>query len=145
MRTSTAPSLDREKTTTRTRKPVRKVEAIRRIIKGTAASFGVAEGPAVVLKDCSDLAVFGHIPRGSVLVCSSATPDLAIVIPGLKAIAAECGGMLSAAAGTARECGVPAVVGATSLTAIVNSGDIVRIDGTRGIVEVVAKRSLKSI
>ncbi len=145
MRTATAPYPDTEKATTRTRKPARKVEAIRKIVKGTAASSGMAEGPAVVLTDWSDVAVFGQIPKGALLVCTSAPPDLAIVIPHLKAIAAERGGMLSAAAGTARDYGVPAVVGAAGLTAMVNDGDILRVDGTRGVVEVIEKQSLKSV
>ncbi len=145
MRTATVPYLDPEKATARTRKSARKVEAIRKIVKGTAASSGIAEGPAVVLTDWSDLAVLGQIPKGAVLVCTSAPPDLAIAIPTLKAMAAERGGMLSAAAGTAREYGVPAVVGAAGLTAIVNDGDILRVDGTLGAVEIIEKRSLKSV
>lgn len=145
MRTATAPCLDPEKATARTRQSARKVEAIRKIVMGMAASSGIAEGPAVVLTDWSDLAVIRQIPKGVVLVCASAPPDLAMVIPTLKAMAAERGGMLSAAAGTARDYGVPAVVGAAGLTAIVNDGDILRVDGTRGTVELIEKRSLRSV
>jgi pyruvate,water dikinase len=66
-------------------------------------------------------------------------------MPHLKALAAERGGMLSAAAAAARDHGVPAVVGAEGLTAVVNDGDILRVDGTRGVVEVIEKRSPKRV
>jgi pyruvate,water dikinase len=145
MRTVTAPYPDPERVTAQSRKPAPKVEAIRKIIKGTAASSGMAEGPAAVLTDSSDLAAIGRIPKGAVLVCASARPDLAIVIPHLKAVAAERGGMLSAAAAAARNYGVPAVVDAAGLTAIIGDGDILRVDGTQGIVEVIEKRSLKGV
>jgi pyruvate,water dikinase len=145
MRTATAPYLEPVKATARTQKSARKAAVIRETVHGTAASSGTAEGRAVVVTDWSDLALIGRIPRGAVLVCTSAPPDSAIIMPTLTAMAAERGGMLSATAAAARDYRVPAVVGAAGLTAIINDGDILRVDGTRGVVEVVEKRPLKSI
>ncbi len=117
--------------------PARRVEAIRRIAKGVAASSGIAEGRAAVLDDPQDIAAMARVPSGSVLVCRTAPPDLTIIIPRLKAMAVEHGGMLSVAAGAARSAGIPVVTGVIGLTGMVHDGDTIRVDGTRGIVEVI--------
>ncbi len=107
------------------------------VIRGEAASRGVAEGRAVVLSDPDNLAALYGIREGALLVCSTASRNLTAIIPRLGALATEHGGMLAIAPGVAREHGVPAVVGAAGLTGMIKNGDIIRVDGTKGTVEII--------
>jgi pyruvate,water dikinase len=119
-------------------------QAIGRTIKGAAASPGVAEGPAVVLSDPDNLAALYRIKEGALLVCSTASRNLIAIIPRLAALATERGGTLAITSGVAREHGVPAVVGAAGLAGMIKTGDIIRVDGTTGTVEIVKVRPAKS-
>jgi pyruvate,water dikinase len=48
--------------------------------------------------------------------------------------------MLTHAAITAREYGIPAVVGTWVATATIKNGDIIRINGNEGTVEILSKK-----
>ena len=121
-----------------------RLRAIGQTIKGAAASPGVAEGPAVVLSDPDNLAALYRIKEGALLVCSSASRNLIAIIPRLGALATERGGTLAIAPGVARDHAIPAVVGAAGLTGMIKTGDIIRVDGTKGTVEIVRARPAKS-
>ena len=112
-------------------------QAIGEAIRGAAASSGVAEGPAVVLSDPDNLAALHRIKEGALLVCSTASRNLIAIIPRLGALATERGGTLAIAPGVARDHGIPAVVGAAGLTGMIKDGDIIRVDGTKGTVEII--------
>ena len=114
-------------------------------IKGRNASPGVAVGPAVVLSDPDNLAALYRIKEGALLVCSTASRNLIGIIPRLAALATERGGTLAIAPGVARDRGIPAVVGATGLMGMVKDGDIIRVDGTKGTVEIIQIRSVKKV
>jgi phosphoenolpyruvate synthase/pyruvate phosphate dikinase len=68
-----------------------------------------------------------------------ASPALTTVFPNTRGIVSDHGGMLASAAIVAREYGIPAVVGTSTTTASICDGDIVRVDGTQGRVEVISK------
>jgi pyruvate,water dikinase len=55
------------------------------------------------------------------------------------AVVTELGGALSHAALVAREYGVPTVVNVTGVTRALQSGDRVRVDGDRGVVEILER------
>ena len=57
----------------------------------------------------------------------------------------ELGGPLSHAAVVAREYGVPAVVSVPGATLSIRTGDRLRVDGDRGIVEKLDERSPQSL
>ena len=59
------------------------------------------------------------------------TPLFAIA----AAVVTDVGGVLSHAATTAREYGIPAVVGVAHATRLIRNGDTVRVDGDLGMVE----------
>ncbi len=111
--------------------------AVLRTLTGYAASQGVAIGHCRVISRMEDLEKVGE---GDILVSETASPRLAIVIPKLGALVTACGGTLTAAAGYAREYNVPAVVGVMGLTETVHDGDVIRVDGTDGIVELIRKK-----
>lgn len=108
-------------------------------IKGFAASPGVIEGPAIVLTANDNLHTLTQLENGAILVCMTASQDLAVVMPKLGAMVTEIGGVFSAASGLARWYKIPAVVGAAGITKAIKNGDIIKVDGNKGIVEIVKK------
>ena len=106
------------------------------ILKGIPASHGMVEGPATVITSHKDLE---KIKTDTILVCSHMSPDLTLIFPLLKAIVADHGSMLANAAIIAREYGIPAVVGVGTATEAIHDGDIIRVDGTLGLVEIISR------
>jgi pyruvate,water dikinase len=103
---------------------------------GVALSAGVAEGPALVLSEPT-----GDIPDGPfVLVCPSTDPAWVPLFVRARALVMETGGVLSHGAIVAREFGLAAVAGLPGITRQVRTGDVVRVDGTRGMATVISSR-----
>ncbi len=102
-------------------------------LRGLAASRGVAEGKVRVLRDPSQAADFTD---GEVLVVAAADTGWAPLFLAAAGVVTELGGPLSHAAIILREYGVPAVVNVTNATRSLRDGDIVRLDGDEGLVEV---------
>ena len=102
-------------------------------IHGYAASPGVVEGVARVLRSVNDI---GQIRDGEILVCAVTAPSWAPVFGKIKAAVSDIGGTMSHAAIVAREYGMPAVVGTGHATKLIKTGQRVRVDGDRGIVRI---------
>jgi pyruvate,water dikinase len=102
-------------------------------IHGYAASPGVVEGVARVLRSVNDI---GQIKDGEILVCAVTAPSWAPVFGKIKAAVSDIGGTMSHAAIVAREYGMPAVVGTGHATKLIKTGQTVRVDGDRGIVQI---------
>ena len=102
-------------------------------MRGSAASPGMAEGTARVVRGADD---FRRVRPGDVLVAATTTPAWTPVFPSLGALVTETGGILSHAAIVAREYGLPAVVGADGATRLIRDGARVRVDGSAGTVHV---------
>lgn len=103
------------------------------VIRGLAASPGVFEGPARVIRAAAELA---QVRRGDVLVSGTMTPAFNAVLPLVGAIVTDQGGALSHAAIVARDYGIPAVVGTREATRRIPEGSFVTVDGGTGTVEV---------
>lgn len=102
-------------------------------LPGLAASGGIVEATARVLhRGIHDA---DQLVAGEVLVVRSADVGLTPLFLIASAIVSEQGGPLSHAAIIAREYGVPAVVNVRGATAAIHTGDRVRVDGNRGVVE----------
>jgi phosphohistidine swiveling domain-containing protein len=71
----------------------------------------------------------------TILVVPSLEPAWAVVFPRVAGVVAEVGGELSHASILLREARKPAVVNCTSIFCRVRTGDRLRLDGTRGLVE----------
>jgi pyruvate,water dikinase len=106
-------------------------------IKGFAASAGVVEGPARVLKLLKDIV---DLQPGEILVCPSTNPSWAPVFTNIKAAVTDIGGLTSHAAIVCREYGVPSVTGTGVATQVINTGDVVKVDGDAGVVTVVERK-----
>jgi len=102
-------------------------------IKGYAASPGIVEGVAKVLRSIND---FGEIQEGDILVCPITHPSWSPLFGKISAAVSDIGGTMSHMAIVAREYGMPAVVGTGSATKRIVSGQRLRVDGDRGIVTI---------
>jgi pyruvate, water dikinase len=102
-------------------------------IKGFAASSGVAEGIARVVKSVDEI---GRLRQGDILVCRITNPTWAPVFQKIAAAVSDIGGSMSHAAIVAREFGLPAVVGTGTATQKIKDGQRVRVDGGRGVVTI---------
>jgi pyruvate,water dikinase len=103
------------------------------MLRGVAAAPGVAEGPARVIFSAAELE---DVRPGEVLVCPITAPSWAPVFGRIAGAVSDIGGIMSHAAIVSREYGMPAVVGTGFGTTRIRTGQIVRIDGDRGTVEV---------
>ncbi|MEN3309282.1 MAG: pyruvate, water dikinase [Micromonosporaceae bacterium] len=104
-----------------------------REIHGHAASPGVVEGVARVLRDVNEI---GQIREGEILVCAVTAPSWGPVFGKIKAAVSDIGGTMSHAAIVAREYGMPAVVGTGQATRRIKTGQRLRVDGDRGLVRI---------
>ncbi|MGE0703661.1 MAG: PEP-utilizing enzyme [Vicinamibacterales bacterium] len=112
--------------------PVR--QAAPKSVAGLPVHPGVYEGPVRVIHGPED---FNRLHQGDVLVTRNTGPAFNVVLPLLGAIVTDRGGQLSHAAIVAREYGIPAVVGTREATTMFPDGARVRVDGDRGVVELV--------
>jgi pyruvate,water dikinase len=101
-------------------------------LSGLAASRGVAEGRVRILRDPAQAADF---EPGEVLVVAAADTGWAPLFLAASGVVTELGGPLSHAAIILREYGVPAVVNVSRATRMLRDGDIVRVDGDKGTVD----------
>ena len=102
-------------------------------LKGVPGSPGEAVGPVRIVRSTDDFASF---PTGAILVARTTNPAWTPLFHAAKGVVVESGGPLSHGAVTAREMGIPAVMAVRSVLATLRDGDIVRVDGGRGVVEI---------
>jgi pyruvate,water dikinase len=102
-------------------------------VNGIAGSPGVVEGIARVV---SSEAEFDSLEQGEILVCQMTNPAWQVLYSKIIAVVTDAGGTVSHPAVLAREYGIPAVVGTSTGTYDIKSGDRLRVDGTAGVVEI---------
>ncbi|MFO7811517.1 MAG: PEP/pyruvate-binding domain-containing protein [Pelovirga sp.] len=102
-----------------------------RQLQGQPASAGLATAVARVIRSEQDLADFR---RGEILVCDAIDPVMTFIVPLAAGIVERRGGMLIHGAIIAREYGIPCVSGIAGAADIINSGDLLTIDGYLGLV-----------
>lgn len=102
-------------------------------ITGMAASPGVVEGPARVITSADQL---GEVQEGEILVATITAPSWGPIFGRIKATVTDIGGMMSHAAIVCREYGLPAVTGTGSASTTIRTGQIIRVDGNAGRVEI---------
>ncbi len=113
----------------------RSKEKIQGQVKGIAGSPGVVEGIARIV---SSEAEFDSLEQGEILVCQMTNPAWQVLYGKIIAVVTDAGGTVSHPAVLAREYGIPAVVGTSTGTFEIKSGDRLRVDGTAGVVEILA-------
>jgi pyruvate,water dikinase len=78
------------------------------------------------------------LQKGEILVAVQTDVAWTLLFPRALAVITDVGAPLSHAAIVARELGIPAVVGCGDATARLKTGDYVRVDGAKGIVEILS-------
>ena len=104
-------------------------------VRGLAASPGVVEGSA---RFVASLDEFDQVLDGEILVCRMTDPAWVVLFTKITGLVTEAGGAVSHPAVVAREFGIPAVVGTTNAGERIKTGDRIRVNGTMGVVEILA-------
>lgn len=111
-----------------------KKEISKTTLKGIPGCPGVYEGVARFITNPSEL---DAVQKGEVLVCKMTNPAWVVSFSKIGALVTDTGGALSHPAVVSREFGVPCVVGTRRATHLIETGMKVRVDGTKGIVEII--------
>ncbi|MFC4586218.1 PEP/pyruvate-binding domain-containing protein [Sphaerisporangium corydalis] len=101
-------------------------------VRGFAGAAGVVEGRVRVITSVDQSAL---LRPGEILVTTVTNVGWTPLFPRAAAVVTDVGAPLSHAAIVARELGIPAVVGCGNATARLHTGDLVRVDGGLGTVE----------
>jgi len=109
-----------------------KPEEVKKELKGLGGSAGVVEGTARVVMTVGELS---QLQEGEILVAPSTAPAWTPAFSKIKGVVVNLGGLMAHAAIIAREYGIPAVVGTGNGTQVIKTGDLIRIDGSTGVVE----------
>ena len=103
-----------------------------RVLKGLGGSPGRVEGEVFVVRSPED---FPHFPKDAILVARTTNPAWTPLFYQARGVITESGGPLSHGAVTARELGLPAVMGVRQVLQLLENGQRVRVDGRAGTVE----------
>lgn len=102
-------------------------------VTGFGVGAGCVEGPVrVVLDPADDI----EINNGDILVCPTTDPSWVALMTVAGGLVIDIGGTVSHGAVVAREIGIPCVIGTRTGTLDLHDGDIVRVDGASGVVEI---------
>ena len=102
-------------------------------LQGVPISAGIAEGPALVLHEPTNLTA---PTEAYILVCPTTDPAWVPLFMQAKGLVMETGGVLSHGAIVAREFGLPAVAGIPDVQRRLRTGQRLRVDGASGKVTV---------
>lgn len=103
-------------------------------LKGLPVSAGVYEGKVKVLNSPEE---GSKLEKGDVLVTKGTNPAWTPLFLNIGGLIMETGGPISHGSVVAREYGVPAVVGIGDAASILKDGQIVRVNGETGTVEII--------
>jgi len=101
------------------------------ILRGQGASPGVASGKVVIIRDVKDT---GSVKEGDILVTKMTSPDMVPAMQKVAAIITDEGGLTCHAAIVSRELGTPAIVGTKTATNVLKMGQLITVDGEKGLV-----------
>lgn len=103
-------------------------------LKGLPVSPGTATGPArIILRSDTE----ERVQAGEILVAPFTDPGWTPYFISAAGIVMDQGGMLSHGSIVARELGIPAVVNVGPATRTIKTGQRIKVDGYRGVVEIV--------
>jgi pyruvate,water dikinase len=101
------------------------------LVEGQGASPGTGSGRVAIVRDIKDV---GTVKEGDILVAKMTNPDMVPAMRRVAAIVTDEGGMTCHAAIVSRELGTPAVVGTKKATSVLRPGQLVTVDGEKGLV-----------
>jgi pyruvate,water dikinase len=101
-------------------------------LAGMPVSSGVVEGRARIITKLEE----ADLEKGDILVTTFTDPGWTPLFVSASGLVTEIGGLMTHGAVVAREYGIPAVVGVDDATHKIHDGQIIRVDGTQGFVEI---------
>ncbi|MEL7565644.1 MAG: phosphoenolpyruvate synthase [Dehalobacterium sp.] len=101
-------------------------------LSGVPVSTGVIKGRARIVLKLEE----AQIEEGDILVTAFTDPSWTPLFVSIKGLVAEVGGMMTHGAVVAREYGLPAVVSVENATKQIKDGQKIRVNGTKGYVEI---------
>ncbi len=104
-------------------------------IKGVGASNGQVKGKACIVTSTEE---FYKLEKGDILVCRYTDPEWTPLFALAAGVVVDTGGTLSHAAIVAREYGIPAVLATGNATSIIKDGDMILVDASQGIVNLLS-------
>lgn len=106
-------------------------ESGRLLVTGLAAAPGTASGAVRILRSPTEGA---SLVAGEVLVAPMTNPDWVPTMRRASALVTDGGGVTCHAAIIGRELHLPTIVGARTATTVLRDGEIVTVDGAKGVV-----------
>jgi len=103
------------------------------VLCGEPVSPGTYTGRVHIIHDPSKT----KISQGEVLCCHGTDPSWTPLFLSAGALVMEVGGLMTHGSVVAREYGIPAVVGLEKVTERLSNGQLVRVDGSSGVVEII--------
>ena len=101
----------------------------------------MAEGVARVVMTVDE---FDAVSDGDILVCQMTNPAWVVLFTKIAALVTDTGGTTSHPAVLSREFGIPAVIGTSTATHTIRTGDRIRVDGSNGVVEILQAAEARS-
>lgn len=111
-----------------------------RIVSGVGACAGVVEGRAVVVIDPTE----AEVDDGDILIAHTTDPSWVSLMFLCSALVVDIGGFMSHAAVVARELDIPCVMNTGIGTRALRTGDLIRVDGAAGTVELIGRNPQSS-
>jgi rifampicin phosphotransferase len=99
---------------------------------GVPVSSGTIEGRARIVLKLEE----ADNEEGDILVTAFTDPSWTALFVSIKGLVTEVGGMMTHGAVVAREYGLPAVVSVENATKLIKDGQRIRVNGTKGYVEI---------
>ncbi|MBI9013092.1 MAG: phosphoenolpyruvate synthase [Clostridiales bacterium] len=106
-------------------------------LPGLPVSAGVVEGRARIVKSLKD----SFLSEGDILVTEFTDPSWTPAFVSIKGLITEVGGLSTHGAIIAREYGLPAVVSVRDATKLIKEGQLIRLNGTEGYIEILSEES----
>lgn len=100
---------------------------------GIPVSSGVIEGRARIVLKVED----ANLEKGDILVTQFTDPSWTPLFVTIKGLVTEVGGFTTHSAIVTREYGLPGVVGVENATNLIKDGQKIRVNGTKGYVEII--------
>jgi phosphohistidine swiveling domain-containing protein len=107
-------------------------------LRGLGCSPGEIVGRARVVLDIHATA---QLTRDEILVTKFTDPGWTPVLARVGGVITEVGGLLSHAAVIGREYGIPAILNLIDATKLIQDGDLIKMNGKTGVVEILEKSS----
>ena len=104
-------------------------------LKGIPCSNGIVEGEALVVEDVNKLGSYTN----KILITKMTDPGWVFLLATSKGVIAEKGSLLSHTAIISRELKIPAIVGVEKLLDTIKSGEIIRMNGFTGEIEIIER------